>query len=89
MLATMLISPCDVGRDVVGFHVGLLVRYDDGSSDGFGDGCTDGILVVGCDEGIFEGEAVVGGEDGLSDDCDGTKEGICEGSIDGPADAVI
>lgn len=89
MLATILISSCDVGREVVGFPVGLLVGYIDGSSDGFGDGCTDGVLVVGCAEGIFEGETFVEDEVGLSDDCDGTKDGVCECSLEGPAEAVI
>ena len=89
MLATILISPCDVGRAVVGFHVGLLDRCIDGLSDGLGDGCIDGILVLGWAEGLFEGEAVVGGEDGISDACDGTKDGVCECSSEGPAEGVI
>ena len=89
ILETILISPCVVGRDVIGATVGLLVGFNDGVLDGLWDGLVVGGRVEGDIDGRSEGEAVVWVEDGLSDDCDGTKDGLCESSTDGSAEAII
>ena len=79
ILETILISPCVVGRDVVGAIVGLIVGSSDGVLDGLWDGLVVGRLVEGDNDGKLEGEADVADEEGLSDDfCDGTKDGIWE-----------
>ena len=90
ILETILISPCVVGRDVIGATVGLLVGSSDGELEGLWDGLVVGRLVEGDIDGRLEGEAVVGNKDGLSDDfCDGTKDGVWEVSTDGAAEVII